>query len=304
MKFSVFQLSRKGGRATNEDRMGYCYTSDAGLYLLADGMGGHAQGEVAAQMALQIIAARFEQEARPRLGDAHAFLREALLAAHAQILRYARVQKMDDTPGTTIVAAVIQQGQVYWAHCGDSRIYWLRSGQILQRTRDHSFSEMVRQGRIPEHDPRADNRNVLYTCLGAHHSPVVELSGPFALQAGDRLLLCSDGLWDVLPEETLVQTMRSGRLDIAVPVLVDAALQIAGPLSDNVTALAVEWLDDGMPAVPVQMGEPSGQSLFLSTIQPPWPLHGETLSDIDDAEIERAIAEINATIQRTMEGKS
>lgn len=98
MKFSVFQVSRKGGREKNEDRMGYCYTSGSGLFLLADGMGGHPEGEVAAQMALQSLSALYQKQARPLLPHAAEFLSTALLSAHDQILRYAAKHGMLDTP--------------------------------------------------------------------------------------------------------------------------------------------------------------------------------------------------------------
>src|SRR5665811_726111 len=102
MKFSVFQLSRKGGREKNEDRMGYCYTSESGLFVLADGMGGHPEGEVAAQLALQTIAALYQKEARPIIQNTTEFLSSAVLAAQHQILRYATEKGMLDTPRTTL----------------------------------------------------------------------------------------------------------------------------------------------------------------------------------------------------------
>ena len=89
MKFSVFQISRRGGRKQNEDRMGYCYTRESGLFVLADGMGGHPEGEVAAQLALQTISALYQKQARPVVEDAREFLSAALLEAHHQIIRYA-----------------------------------------------------------------------------------------------------------------------------------------------------------------------------------------------------------------------
>ena len=98
MKFSVFQISRKGGREKNEDRMGYCYTRESGLFLLADGMGGHPEGEVAAQLALQTISALYQKEARPVVKDVTEFLSVALMAAHHQIIRYASEKGMLDTP--------------------------------------------------------------------------------------------------------------------------------------------------------------------------------------------------------------
>ena len=134
MKFSVFQVSRKGGRLKNEDRMGYCYTRESGLFVLADGMGGHPEGEVAAQMALQTIAALYQREARPLLKDVKAFLNTSVMAAHRQIMRYAGTKAMLDTPRTTLVAAIVQGTSATWVHCGDSRLYVVRGNELLTRT--------------------------------------------------------------------------------------------------------------------------------------------------------------------------
>ena len=123
MQFSVYQVSRKGGREKNEDRMGYCYTRDAGLFALADGMGGHPEGEVASQLALQTMSAMFQRAAKPRLADPLRFLHDAIVAGHHQLLRYATERALMDTPRTTLVACVLQGNAAYWAHCGDSRLY-------------------------------------------------------------------------------------------------------------------------------------------------------------------------------------
>ena len=98
MKFSVFQVSRKGGRDKNEDRMGYCYTRESGLFVLADGMGGHPEGEVASQLALQTVSALFQKEAKPSVKDVPGFLSTSMMAAHHQIIRYAGDKGMLDTP--------------------------------------------------------------------------------------------------------------------------------------------------------------------------------------------------------------
>ena len=108
MKFSVFQVSRKGGRQINEDRMGYCYTRSSAIFLLADGMGGHPQGEVAAQLAIQTISTLFQREAQPIVADVAVFLESAAIAAHRQILRYAVERGMPDLPRRTVVGALIQ----------------------------------------------------------------------------------------------------------------------------------------------------------------------------------------------------
>ena len=142
MRFGTYQVSRKGGREKNEDRMGYCYTRDSGLFALADGMGGHPEGEVASQLALQTLAAFFQREAKTDLKDPQRFLQDAILAGHHQLLRYATDRGLTDTPRTTVVACVLQGGSIYWAHCGDSRLYLMRGDRLIARTRDHSYSEL------------------------------------------------------------------------------------------------------------------------------------------------------------------
>ncbi|NQW94138.1 MAG: serine/threonine-protein phosphatase, partial [Polaromonas sp.] len=138
MKFSVFQVSRRGGRKKNEDRMGYCYTRESVLFVLADGMGGHPKGEIAAQLALQTISALYQKEARAAINDTSEFLSNALMAAHHQIVRYASEKGMLDSPRTTLVACILQGAGATWVHCGDSRLYMVRDSKLLTRTRDHS----------------------------------------------------------------------------------------------------------------------------------------------------------------------
>ncbi|HOB67136.1 PP2C family serine/threonine-protein phosphatase [Ottowia sp.] len=297
MKFSVFQLSRLGGRQKNEDRMGYCYTREAGLFVLADGMGGHPQGDVAAQIALQALSSLFQREARPRLPAPSAFLGSALLSAHHQIIRYASGQGLIDTPRTTLVAGVVQSGELHWVSCGDSRLYVVRGGTLLTRTRDHSFIEaQTRGGGAPE----GVNRHVLYTCLGSTLRPVFDTGGPLRLTEGDKVLLCSDGLWGSLPDEQIVHALGTQPVARAVPALVDAALQAAGERSDNVTVLAFEWETPANAGAPRSGFTETGlmsDDVFASTI-----LAGHLdplLEDMDEDAIERSIAEINDAIQRT-----
>ena len=131
MRFSVYQVSRKGGREKNEDRMGYCYTREAGLFALADGMGGHPEGETASQLSLQTMSALFQRDARPGLADPLRFLTDAIMAGHHQLLRYASEKGLIDTPRTTIVACIMQGNTAYWAHCGDSRLYLVRGDKLI-----------------------------------------------------------------------------------------------------------------------------------------------------------------------------
>ena len=304
MKFSVFQISRKGGRAQNEDRMGYCYTRDAAVFVLADGMGGHPEGEVAAQTALRTVADFFLQQAQPGLADVNIFLTEALLAAHRQILRYGTERGMLDCPRTTVVIAVVQAGTVSWTHCGDSRFYLLRSDALLARTRDHSLVEQ-NLSRPPEtRISKRLNRNVLFTCLGSPTRPIFKVEGPVTLQQGDRVMLCSDGLWSTVADNDIVLELSRKSVSSAVPDLVEKALRQGGASSDNVTCLAFEWeTPDGFDTTR------SGQTIhaavkdgYSSSVHSEWP---DTLVDhLDDAAIERSIAEINAAIRRTAARKN
>ena len=300
MKFSVFQVSRKGGRLKNEDRMGYCYTRESGLFVLADGMGGHPEGEVAAQLALQTVSALFQREARPQVRHSGEFLAAALMAAHQQILRYASERGMLDTPRTTLVAAVVQQSAISWVHCGDSRLYVVRGGQLLTRTRDHSYIEQAAAGVIRLEQV---NRNILFTCLGSPTKPVYDVSGPLALQQGDKVLLCSDGLWGSLEDLDIVAELAHKPVADAVPDLVEAALRTGGPQSDNVTVVALEWeMPDAFESTHGVSTDSISDGVFASTIQA--GVLDTQVDDLDDAAIERSIAEINEAIRRTAARKT
>lgn len=296
MKFSVFQLSRRGGRETNEDRMGYSYTRESALFVLADGMGGHPKGEVAAQIAIQMVSAMFQHRARPALKNVPEFLSAALLTAHHQILRYGNDKGMLDTPRTTLVVAVVQAGCAYWIHCGDSRLYLVRGGELFMRTRDHSYQEL-RGSSVPGLE--RVNRNVLFSCLGSPTKPLFDLAGPLLLEQGDRLLLCSDGLWSQLSDAAIARELGRQAVSHAVPDLVQDALRKAGNTSDNVTAVAMEWetpnvFQDSSEGVST---DSINDEVFASTIQA-GPLEG-FVDDLDDEAIERSIAEINEAIRRT-----
>ena len=300
MKFSVFQVSRKGGREKNEDRMGYCYTRQSALFLMADGMGGHPQGEVAAQLALQGMTNLYQKRARPLLYSVAEFLGEAVLAAHHQILRYAGERGMLDTPRTTLVGAVLQAGTATWVHCGDSRLYVVRDGQLLTRTRDHSYLEQGQDHSLIR--PEGVSRHVLFTCLGSPSRPLFDVTGPIKLKKGDKILLCSDGLWGSLDEAAIVGHLSASSVSEAIPELVEIALRKGGSHGDNVTAMALEWeTPDALESTHGISTDEITDGEFASTMQ---SSNADVLvDDLDDAAIERSIAEINAAIRRSSERK-
>ena len=301
MKFNVFQLSRKGGRKNNEDRMGYCYTRDAALFVLADGMGGHAEGEVAAQLALQTMAAQFQQQAQPTIKKPADFLSDSLLAAHHRIVRYAGEKGLPDTPRTTLVAALVQKGHAIWVHCGDSRLYVVREGKILLRTRDHSYME---QGEFFAVKTENINRNVLFTCLGSPSRPVFDVSLPMRLQQKDRIMLCSDGLWGNLGDEEIASYLADVErpLSAELPEMVEEALRRGGENCDNTTVLAMGWEMPSIKNASEVVTDSILDGVFASTIQPAF-LTAEETSEMNDDDIERSIAEINEAINRVSNDK-
>jgi len=298
VRFSVYQVTRKGGREKNEDRMGYTYTRDSGLFALADGMGGHPEGEVASQLALQAMSALFQRQAKPTLADPAEFLQMAIHSGHQQLLRYSARRGLADSPRTTVVACVLQGDSAYWAHCGDSRLYLVRGGKLIARTRDHSYSELQQSlnSLMPTNGPF--NRNLLFTCLGSPGKPLIDSSGPFVLQGADRLLLCSDGLWDTVSDDTITEQLSSRSIGEAVPELVEQALRNGGPTCDNVSVMALEWDGAEEPAGATGVSTQAlGDEAYTSTIQA-GVLGHDASDDLDDAEIERSIKEINDAIRR------
>lgn len=302
MRFTIYQESRIGRRKTNQDRIAYCYSRDSLLMLIADGMGGHLHGEVAAHIAVQFITQAFQREAQPLLQDPGLFLSRALVNAHHAILDYALDKNLPEAPRTTVVACIVQEGFAYWAHAGDSRLYLMRQGKIVAQTRDHSRVQlMLEQGLIDaEGAARHPGRNRIYSCLGGNHAPQIEFSRRTPLHNGDVFLLCTDGLWGPLNNDALVLGLADTNLMTAIPRLLTRAETSAGSSCDNLSAVAMCWHDDQAQALPdavsTQTMALNNFTTQLDAFQPSrTPAAGVELSDDD---IENAIAEINAAIHK------
>ena len=246
MKFSAYQATRIGGRSYNQDRVAYAYSDKALLLVLADGMGGHLHGEVAAQIAIHTFMQAFEQAAQPRVPEPMEFLRDIVRHAHDAIIQYARSQRLGGNPGTTCVAALVQDGQVCWAHAGDSRFYLLRGGKTVAVTHDHSVVQQWADWGIisPEEMKTHPDRNKITNCLGGVEDMFYAESTPAVqLQPGDVLLLCSDGLWGPLNDEDVETTFSTASLPVALEQLMDKALSQGGARADNTTAVVARWGD-------------------------------------------------------------
>ncbi|MDY0011478.1 MAG: serine/threonine-protein phosphatase [Rhodocyclaceae bacterium] len=302
MKFTIYQDSRIGRRQSNQDRLAYCYSREALLMVVADGMGGHLHGEVAAQIAVQYIVQAFQREAQPTLADPSLFLSWTLTNAHHAILDYAFDKSLREAPRTTVVACLIQDGMGYWAHAGDSRLYLLRHGRVQCRSRDHSRVQlMVDQGLLDlEGAAHHPERNRIYSCLGGTHPPQIEYSRPTPLYHGDVLVLCTDGAWGPMQDDELAGALNTPDIMAAVPPLLDEAERRNGQSCDNLSLIALQWLDDPATLLPSAV---STQTMALDGFTTQLDAFGETRpprggTDLTDDEIERAIAEINAAIHK------
>ncbi|MGX9220728.1 PP2C family protein-serine/threonine phosphatase [Massilia varians] len=303
MQFSVYQQTHIGGRKVNQDRMGYSFTRDALLLVLADGMGGHMAGEIAATIALQTLSMMFRMQAKPYVKKPERFLEEALNQAHWDILAYAERHKLPETPRTTVVACLVQHNCAVWAHCGDSRLYWVRRNQVLARTRDHSHLEyLIERGRALESERNTHpDRNKLYNCLGAGQAPKIDISRQASLEPGDTLLLCSDGLWGMLPDTEIVHRLSTSTIVQAVPDMVAMAAAIGGTRADNTTALAITWQGadaKGSLSPDVISTQMLPEDEVGSTITAGQPLPAGA-DAFDEDEIEKAIAEIREAIEKS-----
>lgn len=225
-------------RELNEDAHGRATTPEGALLLVvADGMGGHAAGEIASRMAVEIIL-----EVASSSGAApEALLREAVAEANARIFELGGRQLGLAGMGTTVVALLLHpDGSAWTAHVGDSRAYLQRAGHLAALTRDHSLvAELQRRGALSEEEAWRDpRRNQLTRCVGLGPSIEVELERLDALP-GDRFLLCSDGLSGVIEAGHIAELLAGDELEVAAQDLVEAANACGGP--DNVT-VALAWL--------------------------------------------------------------
>lgn len=232
-------LSDKGKvRASNQDS-GY---SGVNLYLVADGMGGHAGGDIASALATQLVAKVDDvyPDSDQAIDSLLTAMREANKNLSATVDQFSYLAGM----GTTMDAVLFTDGIANIAHIGDSRVYLLRDSKMLQITKDHTFvQQLIDSGKITEEEalyhPR---RNVILRVLGdTSEEPEFDIH-QLEVMPGDRLLLCSDGLCGVVPSALIEENMKVSNLQEAIELLVDEAKEYGAP--DNVTVLLLEVRDE------------------------------------------------------------
>jgi PPM family protein phosphatase len=239
-------LSLVGDREDNQDRVTIAATEQAALLIVIDGMGGHSDGSRAADTALKSLLDSFHQAPLPMF-DPLGFLHMALSRAHDDVARLGNGQSIDARPRATTAVCLVQEGAAYWAHVGDSRIYHIRHGKPLRRTRDHSHVELLlREGKITEEElPNHPMRNFVECCLGGDPAiPEMTIGLRQPLEPGDVLLLCTDGIWANLRDADIAAFFRddSQQLRAWLEALGRRAVQASSPFSDNSTAAVLRWL--------------------------------------------------------------
>jgi protein phosphatase len=236
-------------RPGNEDA--YCARRDLGLYVVADGMGGHAAGEVASKIAVEVIESFINDTRDADLNRTWPFPYDTAISLDGNRLkgsfrlanrRLGTAMAADESlrgMATTAAAVLMTPRALVVAHVGDSRVYLWRGGRLEQLTQDHSWvGEQVRAGMLSDADARRHPwRNVVTRALAGGDDPDVELA-ELTVATGDRLLLCSDGLSAVVPHDKLEAIFAEGRpLEDTCHKLIDAANDAGGP--DNITAVAL-----------------------------------------------------------------
>lgn len=256
MKLETALANRLGNRERNEDRCSILERAGTYLFLLADGMGGHAGGNLASQQMIDSITRQFRHIPLP-VKDPRRFLRSLLEDSHRDIVSLGRKQDPPITPRTTSVLCLVQNGSAWWAHVGDSRLYLIRDSKIVVRTKDHTFIEEMRaQGALDEAQIRVHPlRNHLTHCLGSPEEiPPVELSEETVLTESDVIVLCSDGLWGALDMEKVTSLFDNRPLAESVNTLAALAEHSSQPRSDNISLVTMR-LDTSDKEQPDQQDE-------------------------------------------------
>ena len=246
MQIEYTKVSALGDRQDNQDRAAVVASDSAALLLVFDGMGGHSDGAMAAEMGLKVVQELFVAARQP-IFDPQGFLYMALSRAHDAVVEMGREVAVDFRPRATCAICLIQEGGAYWAHIGDSRIYHIRDNAVLDRSRDHSHVEvMIQEGAITEEEAQDHPmRNFVECCIGGDVPvPDMSITSKKPLQYGDVLLSCSDGLWSGLTDNDIATIGEPGDRNLAenLKAMSMKALEINSPHSDNTTATALRWL--------------------------------------------------------------
>ncbi|QID18716.1 serine/threonine-protein phosphatase [Nitrogeniibacter mangrovi] len=262
IKVETCAARHKGDREEQQDQVAiFGHPAMPGMLMavLADGMGGHTGGAMAAEQVLLKAKQNFESFA-PKEETPERLLAGIVQESHV-VIKLTRFTSEQD-PHSTAVVFMLQKNRADWVHCGDSRFYHFRGDRLVYRSPDHSLvGELQRKGRLSEADAlNHPHRNVLLSCLGAEREPRVDLGGVAPLAGGDSFLLCSDGIWAYFDNAELGAVLATQNARDACQTLISRARERAGGEGDNLSLAVVRLVetDAGNPATepPANAGFP------------------------------------------------
>ena len=230
-----------GGRSEQQDCLDLLSLDrgDSHLIVVADGMGGHRNGALAARTGIETARRRFNAGS---ISDPRAFLQDLCLQSHQGISALGGNEPR--SPGSTCVALYLNGQEAYWTHVGDSRLYHFRNGKLIHRTQDHSVAQlMVAQGRLKETDAATSAlQNQLYMRLGGNEAPEPDF-GASEVEANDIFMLCSDGFWSHVEPQEVAASLDGIPIDNeGAEHLVAMARQRGGATGDNISLALMRWI--------------------------------------------------------------
>ncbi len=236
----------QGDRKEQQDRVAlFPHPKGGGILLaiVADGMGGHAGGSLAAEQVLYTVRSNFNDFV-PNAESSRAMLESSLREAHTLIKASRFINEKD--PHSTAVSIVLQPGKIGWAHCGDSRFYWFRDDALFFISKDHSYvEELIKDGKItPEEALMHPSRNILVTSLGGEDDPLIDLGESVDIRANDIFVLCSDGLSAYFSDAEIGAIASSYNAREATNLLINRARTRSRGVGDNISVAIIKLVEE------------------------------------------------------------
>ena len=229
--YSIGQQSHQGGRDYNEDRVAIFERDNGLLLVLADGLGGHAGGEIASQALVDAMGDSFNKATDKQLEEADSFLTLSINYAHHTVHRHAVNRGFSvDSPKTTCVVCLIFKGIATWAHVGDSRLYLIRNRTIEFITKDHISKKAGQEHNAP-----------ISRCVGGLESPKPEVSEPHEMREGETLFLATDGAWATFSADDLFDSVDSEHPTLGLDNLLQTLERRNKVPSDNLSVVVCFW---------------------------------------------------------------
>jgi serine/threonine protein phosphatase PrpC len=241
------QVSGIGGRDTNQDALGSVRCGGLVCYVVSDGAGGHDGGEIASRTVVQAVSAAFADAVSAGDGIGTAMLQACVARATAGVARARAGDPQLESMNATVAVLLVDllRREAAWAHLGDTRIYLFRRGRLLRVTKDHSLvQQFIDAGLVDSADLRSHpKRNLLYAAIGAENEVPAAIEAPVALEDGDAILVCTDGLWEWVSEGVMEEALAgAGSAQAWLDALCAAAERNSAPsatMRDNFTAQVV-----------------------------------------------------------------